>query len=210
MKYKQRKSDIVEDKHLRKKIAILVAPVVVVVGFAVYAAASQNTTEPPQSFVTSRQNLASISKDIANLNQQMSEQITTIQNAKKAGDTQKALATVEQAKQTNAQALQKAESFSAGLQDMSKSLSGFTSTTSQELAAKAISTEISLTSEFIEYSKMLGNFLTLLKGSITNDNPTIENNIKVSLDEINKKVDSINSLNKTFTQEISDFDKSLQ
>ncbi len=210
MKFKQKKSDIIEDKHLRKKIAVLVIPVIVVVGFAVYAAASQNTTEPPQSFVTSRQNLATISRGIANLNQQLSAQITTIQNAKKAGDDAKALATINQAKQTNAQALQEAESFSSGLQEMSRSLSGFSSTTSQALAARAIATEISLTSEFINYSKLLDNFLTLLGGSVTNDNPTIENKIKASLDEINKKVDSINSLNQTFLQEIGTFDQSLQ
>ncbi len=210
MKFKDKKSDIIEDKHLRQKIALLVVPVIAIVGLAVYAAAGQNTTEPPQGFVASRQNLSEISKDIANLNQEMSQEISTVQEAKKAGDTGKALQAIQSAKQTNAEAVTKAQSFSAGLAEMSKSLSGFTSTTSQTLAAQAVATEISLTNEFITYTKLLDNFLTLLSASITNDNPTIENNIKTSLAEINKKVDDINKLNQTFLQEIASFDKSLQ
>jgi hypothetical protein len=209
MKFKDRKSDIIEDKHLRQKIALLVVPVIAIVGLAVYAAASQNATEPPQSFVASRQNLSEISKDIANLNQEMSQEISTIQEAKKAGNTGKALQAIQNAKQTNTEAVAKAQSFSAGLAEMSKSLSGFTSTTSQALAAQAIATEISLTNEFITYTKLLDKFLTLLSASITNDNPTIENNIKTSLADINRKVDDINKLNQTFLQEIASFDKSL-
>ncbi len=210
MKFKSKKSDVIEDKHLRQKITLLVVPVIAIVGLAVYAAAGQSTMEPPQSFVTSRQNLSEISKDIASLNQEMSQEISTIQAAKKAGETGKALQAIQDAKQTNAQAVAKAQSFSAGLAEMSKSLSGFTSTTSQALAAQAVATEISLTNEFITYTKLLDNFLTLLSASITNDNPTIENNIKTSLAEINQKVDDINRLNQTFLQEIGSFDKSLQ
>lgn len=206
MKFRERPE---ENLHLRRKILLLIIPVLILVGLAVYAATGRNSSEPPQSFVTSRQSLAETSKDIATLNQKLSQEIIDIQNAKKGGDKNKALSLIDEAKKTNDDAYQKAQSLAAGLAEMQKSLSGFTSTTSQALASTAIDTEITLTNEFVAYTQLLGSFFDLLKTSVVNDTPAVERNISESLSAINRKVDSINQLNQTFIKQIGEFDKSL-
>ncbi len=198
-----------ENLRLRRKILTLIIPVLVLVGLAVYAAASRNSGDLPRDFVISRQSLAETSRGIAGLNQTLSREIIDIQSAKKAGDKNKTLSLIDEAKKTNSDIYQKAQTLSSGLAKMQQSLVGFTSTTSQALASAAIDTELTLTNEFTAYTRLLGNFFDLLTTSVADDAPAVENNIKESLTAINRKVDSINQLNQTFIKQISDFDKSL-
>lgn len=93
---------------------------------------------------------------------------------------------------------------------MSQSLNGAALSGNRTAISDAISTEISLTNEFISYTKLMGNFLGLLTTSVKNDSPSLEQNIQSSLEAINQKVNDINSLNQEFIKKVSDLNQSLK
>ncbi len=209
MKLNRKKPESADDAHLKQKILLLVIPLLVIVGLAIYATAQQHSPVIPSSFTASQDALASISKDIANLNQTLSQQIAGIQEAKKNGDRATTLSLVDKAKETNTSISKKAENFAANLEVMKKSVIGFTSTTSQALASEALETESSLIKEFQNYTSLLDQFLSLLSTSVSNDSQAIEDRIKNLLTEINSKAENINALNARFIQQTNILTKSL-
>ncbi|MCL4399826.1 hypothetical protein M1506_00945 [Patescibacteria group bacterium] len=198
------------DNKVQKQLIFVILPVLIIAASSVYyATASQKNQEASQNILEARQGLSQISEDIAGLNSKMSDEIRAIQESRKTSDTGKTLALIKTAKDTNSLSYDKAKSLSDGLQKFSQSIGNAAVPGDQKILSEAVSDEISLTNEFMDYTKLMGNFLDLLSSSIPNDTPAIENEIKASLASINEKVDSINTLNQTLNQKISDFNKSL-
>ncbi len=209
-KVRNMKFKVNDQENIQKKVILLVLPILIIVALSVYyVTAGGKSGGPPKDFVEARQSVSAISKDIVNLNVQISNQIKAIQDAETAKNESKVLSLIGEAKQINSQSYKKAEDLSYGLENMTKSISGIPSSQSQELASEAVSTEITLADEFISYTQMLDNFFNLLSIAATSDSPALESDIKTSLGEINKKVDEINGLNQTFIQKMQVFDNSL-
>ncbi len=199
-----------EETSLQKKMILIVLPVLIIAAsFVYYAMASQKTQETSQLDNT-RQSLSDISQELAQLNNQMSKQITAIQKSRKTNNTENTLSLIENAQNINSSAYDKATTLVSGLESMSQSLNGAALSGNRTAISDAISTEISLTNEFISYTKLMGNFLGLLTTSVKNDSPSLEQNIQSSLEAINQKVNDINSLNQEFIKKVSDLNQSLK
>jgi len=196
----------------KKIIKLVFAPVLVVVlGIVVvYFFLSFSSTENkeiflPQEFVEARKSASEISQEVVNLTSGVRDKIKI---ADVHSGKEDALKIISEAKSLNVQTHQKIVDLSYALQVMAGSLFEIQPIESQRVAYEAITTEISLISEFFAYTEHLNAFLNDLESialSGEGTTPFSEGN----LNKANEKVEVINTLNKEFLSKIEVFDKSL-
>lgn len=170
-------------------------------------------TRIPKEFLRARENAALVSREIVDLTGSTNEKIRAVNLLDVQGGTervQNAIRFVQEAKDTNAQALSRAFLLSEHLRDLAQSLAGVSPLSSQRVAYEAIAIELSLVSEFITYTKNLNAFLDSLERSIARRSTFQEQDaISNALRDVNENTKTINRLNGEFLARMRAFDKSL-
>jgi hypothetical protein len=164
----------------------------------------------PSSFTEARDKAASASQEIVRLTNETSEIIKEVNTLERAGNYIKARETLEKAEVSNAAAHQQAIVLSVELQGLAESLVGVRKSGSQRLAYQAVAVELSLVTQFINYTDKVNSFLeelaAVLEGIISPDRISLEAKLK-SANEMAKR---INDLNAEFQERMKEFDRSLE
>jgi hypothetical protein len=193
-------------KSIFKLIIILI--LLMAVGFGIWFF-FKPPIKPPAEFLTARQQGAEISQKIVELTTDINQKIKEINFSDLNGDYNKASALIDEVKNKNQETLNQAVKLASEVQKMTESLDKISSPKSQELAMKAITTEISLLTNFMQYKGTLDQFLTNLNLAIAFSKIEYRQVAENNLTELNIKSGTINNLNQQFLEEMRVFDTSL-
>ena len=169
-----------------------------------------NPGQLPSSFTEARDKAALASQEIVRLTNETSDTIKEVNSLERAGNYAKARETLEKAEKSNEAAHQQAINLSTELQGLAESLVGVRKSNSQRLAYQAVAVELSLVTQFINYTDQVNSFLeelaAVLDGLITPNRQSLENKLR-SANEMAKR---INDLNAEFQERMKEFDRSLE
>lgn len=190
------------------KILFRAALLLVSGGLLIYAIGSGvAASRLPDEFVEARQGAATASQNIVDLATQTGEKLTEVNLSNLEGEESRALALLSDARASNRAAYNKAFDLTLHLQALAQSLEAISSASKQREGAEAIAIELSLVSEFIVYTQKVDAFLDALERVIHSNVEANRVAAVSALDEVNRKVASINSLNQLFREAIGAFDE---
>lgn len=163
----------------------------------------------PRAFLDARFSAALVSRRIVELTGETNATIKEINILDGKGDSRRARALVGEARTNNEEAYRSAFELSRHLQALAESLSELKSTKSQRIAYEAVAIELSLVSEFINYTEHLNDFLDKLDRALAANTPALRNEIYDALRDVNESAETINKLNNEFSEKMRKFDDSL-
>lgn len=190
------------------KLAVILI-LMVIIGYGIWFFASKPPLKPPLEFLEARQQGAEISQKIVELTTDTNQKIKEINSFDFSGDYNKALILIDEAKNKNSEANSQAIKLADEMRKMAESLNKISAVKSRQLAIEAISSEMSLIANFIDYTATLDRFLNNLRLAIATSNIKYRRLAEENLSEINDKTLKINSSNQEFLDKIKDFDKSF-
>ncbi|MGC9603012.1 MAG: hypothetical protein ABSF47_00900 [Minisyncoccia bacterium] len=194
------------DKTTLERLALILVPLLVIIGLFIYFFSSMQTNAVPADFTAARQKAAAVSEDIVTLTGETGQKISQANLIQNGGNVNELLNLINGAKATNATAYQKAFDLSHTLQQMAESLNTVQQPR-QQLGYEAVALELSLVSEFISYTGTLNDFLNNLSNAVIDQNPVSRKMAEDSLKSVNQKADFINTLNKNFQDKMTAFDQ---
>ena len=186
----------------------VVSLIVLFIVFYILAKLSAPVSLPPE-FLLARQEAASVSEKIVSLTNATNNKIKAVNISDLDGNVAAARNLLEEARNDNGAAYAQAFELSQYLQRIAESMKQVSSVKSQRLAYEAVSIELSLVSEFITYTQNLNEFLNNLSRALATENLSDRQLVLNRLDDVNRNVNKINSLNQEFLSKISEFDRSL-
>lgn len=166
--------------------------------------------ELPQEFLDARREASATSREIVSLTDSVNKAVRSLNLLDVAEQKPEALNIVHKARTDVATAASRARELSRSLQRMTLALSSLSSGSAQQLAYAAITTEISLISEFFAYTDYLNSFLASIERSFARGSTREEQGaIGKALREANESAETINRLNNEFLAKMRLFDTSL-
>ena len=172
-------------------------------------ALARDPVELPSSFVAARSSASAVSREIVSLTGETNAKIREANSLDLRGDSEKARFLIRDARDANGLAYQRAFELSQYLQKLTESLQDVPSSHSQRLAYEAIAVELSLVSEFINYTQNLNTFLERLEQAIATGLSQDRTFAEATLRGVNDKASRINDLNEEFLAKMREFDESL-
>jgi hypothetical protein len=187
----------------------LVGLVAVLFGIAFGVPYLQSRAPLPEGFPEARMRAGQISQDIVMLSNQTNENLKALAALDPKKDKARADELINDARNKNQAAYTKAVELSGELQRMSESFRGIQSLSLQRIVYEAIALEISLVTEFIQYTKDFNNFLEVVSAFLADG--SAENKIKVQNAErvVNQRITNINQLNSAFLSQMEKFEKAI-
>jgi hypothetical protein len=200
-----------EGQFLTSKRALITFALIAMGAGVLYGAyLFSNTGHLPSAFTEARDKAALASQEIVRLTNETSEIIKEVNNLERTGAYAQARETLEKAEKSNEAAHKQAITLSVELQGLAESLVGVRKSNSQRLAYQAVAVELSLVTQFINYTDQVNSFLeelaAVLEGIISPDRTSLEAKLK-SANEMAKR---INDLNAEFQERMKEFDRSLE
>lgn len=193
-------------KNIFKLIIVLI--LLIAFGYGVWLLIKPSA-KPPLEFLTARQQGAEISQRIVELTTETNQKIKEINSLDLNGDYNKALTLIDETKNKNSEANSQAIKLADEMRKMAESLDKISAVKSRQLAIEAISSEMSLIANFIDYTATLDRFLNNLRLAIATANVAYRRLAEENLLEINNQTLKINSSNQEFLDKIKAFDKSF-
>jgi len=204
-----------QKKFKGKYLILIIAVVLIVVVFflsrqVIYPSKSnfktfhfyQKTFKLPERFVSAQSKASLIGQEIVEITSQTNQYIKKINILDLSGDYSEALNLIKIAREKNKQVYDLAFELSTALQEMTQSLSQFKSLEKRKIAQSAISLELALISEFLNYTRLLNDFFSHLSIAISTNDFNSRHQLEKDLTKINGKIKVINSLNQQFNQQI--------
>ncbi|MEK7464242.1 MAG: hypothetical protein AAB617_00490 [Patescibacteria group bacterium] len=199
-------SDIILNMKLRKsQKQIFGTALILVAVFGGYFILRTWSLKLPNDFLIYRQNTADVSEKIVALANEVNEKIKAVNISDLNGEDEKAVALILDARGKNIATYSQAFELSKNLENLARSLDDISSRRTQRLAYEAVAVELSLVSEFIVYTRDLNNFLDSLSHAIVTGESRDREMAQKFLDDVNKQVSKINSLNKEFAEKTKEF-----
>jgi len=189
-------------------ILILIITLILAVGYKTFDYLSCKKTFPKQ-FLHARISVGEISQKILETTRSINEKIKKINDYDLNGDSQRALVLIKDALAKNKKTYDLAFSLSEKLKEMTESLKEFHSLEEQRIAQASISLQLALIAEFINYNRLLNNFLEHLSLAIVSKNPEYRKKIEEDISKINSKALIINSLNQEYHKKMEKLDRAL-
>lgn len=164
----------------------------------------------PEGFFEARARAADISKDVVSLSNETNDRVKALSALDPGKDKAAAEALVIEARTKNQEAYVKAVELSRELEQMSTSFKSIQSTELQGIMYRGIAIEITLITEFVQYTKDFNEFLESVSAFLANPSP--ENKLRVQSGEskVNTRVSSINRLNEEFLKEMENFERAVR
>ncbi len=183
--------------------------VVILVFFSYLVFANGKVGDLPQSFWDARKSAAGVSQEIRDLTTRTSDAIASIEISDKKDVVAKTRALIEEARINNSEAYKRAFVLSQDLKKIAESLHLIESRRLQQAAYQAVATELSLVSEFINYTQYLNSFLSGMEMTLKSYTPENVQLVEQMRREINREVETINDLNEEFLEMMGRFDSAL-
>ncbi len=181
-------------------LAVAAIPILVL---AVYAVSTGKIFG--SSAAREQQTADTLTREMIALTAQTNQKIHSINLSDLHGDSAKARALIDEARQTNDQAHEKAVRLASELESWTKSLSGISSPAGQKQAYEMVALESALISQFIDYTKELNNFFDVLGAAVTTNNQASRARVEQSLTEVNKKIAAVNNTSDEFLKKAAAF-----
>lgn len=188
--------------------SIIVLVLLITVGYGIWFLAKKISVQrPPVEFLTARERGAGISQKIVELSLAIAEEIAEINSLDLNNDYDRVSGLIEDAKNKNQEALNQAVKLANEAQKMAESLDKIPSSKSQELAMKAITTETSLLTNFMQYKIILDQFLSNLNLAFATSKLEYRQAADNNLSDLNIKTGTIKNLNQQFNDQMREFDE---
>lgn len=199
---------ILGGKAAKKNIGIFFGIFILAVGvyFAVRATRSGGVST---EFLEARKEAAGVSARIVDLTNYTSDKIRAVNYSEFAGDAERALTFIREANASNQEAYAQVFELTKHLQRLAESLSSMGASELRGKAYDAISTELSLVSEFILYTQKLNTFLEKLGKTIATGSAADRAVADMALQAANEQAARINTINQEFNAKIQAFDQAL-
>lgn len=196
-----------DKKRILKLVAVLVGTVVLALGISLLLPFLEKKVELPQVIKDARLEAGPISAEVVRLSNEANERIKALGALKYPEEEANAVGLLTEAEYKNTEAYEKSVALSEELKRMAEALPEVKPETARRMLEEAITVEISLITEFIQYSKELNMFLGHVNALLVN--PTEENRDRVKSAEIslNARVEAINRLNEEFLRRMEELDK---
>ena len=188
---------------------VIVLILLIALGCGVWFFVNKPPVKPPAEFLTARQRGAEISQKIVELTSVTNQKIKEINSLDLNGDILKAMALIEEVKNKNQEAYDQAVKLSEEMRKMAESLEKISFFLSRQIAVEAITLEVSLITNFIDYTQILNRFLNNVLQAIATSDSNYRRLAEENLGEINTKTWTINSLNQQSLEKMRVFDKSF-
>ena len=188
---------------------VIVLILLIALGCGVWFFVNKPPVKPPAEFLTARQRGAEISQKIVELTSVTNQKIKEINSLDLNGDILKAMALIEEVKNKNQEAYDQAVKLSEEMRKMAESLEKISFFLSRQIAVEAITLEVSLITNFIDYTQILNRFLNNVLQAIATSDSNYRRLAEEDLGEINTKTWTINSLNQQSLEKMRVFDKSF-
>jgi len=180
--------------------------VVLVIGaFLTYIASPLARNRVPSEFNESRQLAASVAQNIVGMLSETSANLSKIQELEQQQKGYRALDIVAGEIEKNKNISDQASQLALHLEIMAKQIPGISPDYAAQTALVAISSETALINQLLVYNNNLNNLLLLLRDRYMHGGVSLEQ-INSVVDEINQRMESINSLNTQFVQLMESFD----
>lgn len=163
----------------------------------------------PEEFVSAWRTASRLSSEITALTSETNTIIQSVNVSDLAGRDSETSILINQARQKNKSAYDKAVELSLALQQLAQSIERLPTQKSQQAAYETVALALALISDFINYTQNLNQFLDSLAVAVVNNNQTFWLTVNRNLTEVNKKVASINQINNSLTEKIHQLDQSL-
>ena len=166
----------------------------------------QLQNQVPTAFVNARSKSATIAENIVNISKQSNDALEQVNAYDAKGDYANALALVSSTIAQSEDLRNQAVELSNQIESMTQSLSNINSLPARQAALEAISSDLALINQLINYSGDLSNLLTTLQSRFAGA-PTNGQNIQALVNQINTEVAAINNFNQQASQALQEFDK---
>ncbi len=189
---------------------VLTGAVLVALGAALVLSRLEGKNALPEELNDARARAGKISSDIVRLSKEANDNIKALGALEPGGDGGQAQGLIEEAKSKNKDAYEKSVALSHELQLMAQVLPRVKSPAAEQVLYRAITVEISLVTEFIQYTKDLNTFLENVSEFLRVK--TQESRFRVQSQEqaVNARVERINSLNDEFLKYMEELDKATK
>ncbi len=188
----------------RKALIFVIFIAVIAAGYA-FAAFWQGQNRIPNSFTTARNQGAIIAEAIVATSNSSTAELAKIDQYDKEGNYSQALSLtrglVAQASGLRGQAVD----LSNQIQTMTQSLSGVKDLAAQQDALEAISSELALINQLVNYSGDLGKLLDTLQARFSGQSGT-NAEVTSEVTQINTDINAINNYNNQATHALKAFD----
>lgn len=200
-----------EGQFLTSKRALITFALIAMGAGVLYGAyLFSNPGRLPSSFTEARDKAALASQEIVRLTNETSDIIKEVNSLERVGAYDKARETLEKAEKSNEAAHQQAITLSVELQGLAESLAGVRKSNSQRLAYQAVAVELSLVTQFINYTDQVNSFLEELAAVLEGIISPNRNSLETKLRSANEMAKRINDLNAEFQERMKEFDRSLE
>ncbi len=186
-----------------KIIAAFLAVIAVGYGIALYW---QSQNGIPQDFTAARLQSAIIAQNIVNNSNQSTATLQTINEDDRKGDYKDALALTTGLIAKSQDMRDQAVELSNQVENMTKALSDVKDFNAQQAALEAITSQLAVINQLVNYSGDLGKLLNVLQAKFSGT-PTTEGQVQSLVDQINIDVNAINNFNAQAGQAMDRFDR---
>jgi hypothetical protein len=185
--------------------AVIAFVVVIVAGYLVVLF-WQSQNQIPVAFTNAQAQGAIIAENIVMTSNQSTATLAQVNKEDEQGDYKDALAQVTAMITQSEDLRNQAVSLSNQIEAMTQALSGVSSVPEQQAALEAISSQLALINQLVNYSGDLGNLLDTLQAKFAGQ-PTNGQQIQPLVNQINTDVNAINNFNNQTQQAMQQFDK---
>lgn len=164
----------------------------------------------PKDFMEARATVTMTSQDIVRLSNETNDKIKELSSLNAWEKNNRGQSLVDEARAKNKESYEKAVILSKELEKLAKSLDEIKNPKAERVMYQGVSIQISLVTEFIQYTKDLNTFLEAIEMGIGTNSP--ENNFRVAASErqVNERITTINQLNDTFKQNNDAFEAAMK
>lgn len=196
-----------DKKRTLKLITTLVGVVALAVGISLILPFFERSASLPSDLSDARMQAGAISTEVVRLSNEANENIKALGALKLPDEEEKAFKLLTEAESKNSEAHEKAVLLSNELKRMADGIPEVQSEKAKQILEQSVTVEISLITEFIQYSKDLNLFLGYVNALIVNG--TTENRERVESAEaaINARVMKINQMNEEFLRQMEELDR---
>ena len=161
----------------------------------------------PENFVEARERSAIIASYlVSDLNLSLLESLPKISEKDRSSEFSSALKLVEQEIEKIEKVKTMSSELTKELTNMAQAIQGIKPISARNLALEAVSQELSLIGNLLNYNNYFYSLLETLRLKFSGDIRYDSSDVQILIENMNKKAKEINSINESFNQKLMDFD----
>jgi nitrogen regulatory protein PII len=203
-------NDVTNKKTILKLLFALFGIVIVLTGAYFLLNYFSKTSGLSKDFTDARMMVSATSQDIVRLSNETNDKIKELSSLDARGKYERGQSLIDEARAKNKESYEKAVILSKELEKLTRSLNDLGNPSAERIMYQGVSLQISLVTEFIQYTKDLNSFLEVVEQNMSNNLPESQFRIAASERQVNERITTINQLNETFKQNTDAFEQAIK